>query len=230
MVRLQRHLPVCPRLAAEESFEGSKLETHGRVIAPGGPMPITAFEAVVKFVLILAVAALGIVFFSGRLAKGFDHGPKSPQASISTVSELLRRASAGEPLDGRQRPDGRWVKRMTRACAKRERLLAALPRPATVSGIAARGTRILAIQRAYAARVSGFRQPAGYLVEARELRHFNASQQRILERVVAAARAGDLAGSSREAVALRELAGRANTVLLQLGLAQCAFGSSGMPL
>jgi hypothetical protein len=67
-------------------------------------------------------------------------------------------------------------------------------------------------------------------MEARELRRFNASQQRILERVVDAARSGDLAGSSREAVALRVLAGRANTVFLQLGLAECAFGSSGMPL
>jgi hypothetical protein len=200
------------------------------VIAPGGLVPMNGFEAVVRFILMLTVAALAIVFFSARLAKGFDHGPKSPQASISTVSELLRQASAGEPLDGRQPPDRRWIKRMSRACAKRERLLAALPRPATASGIAARGTRILAIQRAYATRVSAFRPPAGYVVEARELRRFNASQERILERVVAAARSGDLAGSSREAVALRELAGRANTVFLRLGLPECAFGSSGMPL
>jgi hypothetical protein len=119
---------------------------------------------------------------------------------------------------------------MSRACARRERLFAALPRPATASGIAARGTRILAIQRAYAARVSALRPPAGYVVEARGLHRFDASQQRILRRVVAAARSGDLAGSSREAVALRELAGRANTVFLQLGLAECVFGSSGMPL
>jgi len=193
-------------------------------------VPIDGIGAVVRFVLILAATAIAIVFFSARLAKGFDHGQKSPKSSISTVSELLRRASAGEPLDGRQPPDRRWVKRMSRACAKRERLLAALPRPATASGIAARGTRILAIQRAYAARVAAFRPPAGYVVEARELRRFDASQQRILERVVAAARSGDLAGSSREAVGLRELAGRANTVFLQLGLAECVFGSSGMPL
>ena len=183
-----------------------------------------------KFVLILAVAAIAIVFFSARIASVFDGGPKSPKASISTVSELLRRASVGEPLDGRTPPDPRWVKRMSRACAKRERLLVALPRPASADGIAARGMRILAIQRAYAARVSAIRPPAEYLVEARDLHRFDASQQRILERVVAAARSGDLAGSSREAVSLRELAGRANTVFLQLGLAECLFGSSGMPL
>ena len=193
-------------------------------------MPINGVEAIVRFLLILAVAAIVIVFFSARVARVFDHGPKSPQASISTVSELLRRASAGEPLDGRPPPDRRWVKRMSLACAKRERLLAALPRPATASGIAARGSRILAIQRAHARRVSAFRPPAGYVIEARELRQFDASQQRILQRVVAAARSGDLGGSAREAVGLRELAGRANAVFLQLGLAECVFGSSGMPL
>jgi hypothetical protein len=36
--------------------------------------------------------------------------------------------------------------------------------------------------------------------------------------------------ATRESVALRELAGQANTVFLGLGLEQWAFGSSGMPL
>jgi hypothetical protein len=183
-----------------------------------------------KFVLMLAVAAIAIVFFSARLANVFDRAATSPKASISTVSELLSRAAAGEPLDGRPAPDARWVTRMTAACEKRERLLAALPRPTTAKGIAARGARILAIQRAYAARVSSFRPSAAYAPEARELRRFESSQQRILRRVVAAARAGDLARSYHESVALRELAGRANTVFLGLGLSQCAFGTSGMPL
>jgi len=178
----------------------------------------------------LAVAAIAIVFFSARLANVVDRGATSPKASISTVSELLGRAAAGEPLDGRPAPDQRWVARMTAACEKRERLLAGLPRPATASGIADRGTRILAIHRAYAARISSFRLPAGYAVEARELRGFNTSQQRILQRVVAAARAGNLARAYRESIALRELAGRANAVLLRLGLSRCAFGGSGMPL
>jgi len=178
----------------------------------------------------LAVAAIAIVFFSARLANVFDRGPTTPKASISTVSELLGRAAAGKPLDGRPAPDAHWVARMTAACEKRERLLAALPRPTTASGIAARGARILAIHRAYAARVTSFQPPAGYPAEARELRGFNALQQRILQRVVAAAQAGNLARAYRESVALRELAGRANVVLLRLGLSQCAFGGSGMPL
>jgi hypothetical protein len=184
----------------------------------------------VKFVFMLAVAAIAIVFFSARLANVFDRGSTSPKASISTVSDLLRRAAAGEPLDGRPAPDQRWVTRMTAACEKRERLFAALPRPTTANGIAARGTRILAIHRAYAARVRSFQPPAAYSAEARELRGFNASQQRILRRVVAAAQAGSLARAYRESVALRELAGGANAVLLRLGLGQCAFRGSGMPL
>jgi hypothetical protein len=183
-----------------------------------------------KFLLMLAVATIAIAFFSGRLANVFDRGSTSPKAGISTVSELLGRAAAGEPLDGRPAPDKRWIARMTAACEKRERLLAALPRPATPSGIAARGARILAIHRASAARVASFQPPAAYPAEARELRGFNASQQRILQRVVAAAQAGNLARAYRESVALRELAGRANTVFLRLGLSQCAFRGSGMPL
>jgi hypothetical protein len=183
-----------------------------------------------KFVLILAVTAIAIAFFSARIASSFDRGAYSPKASISNTSELLRRAAAGEPLDGRPAPDRRWVARMSAACEKRERRLAALPRSATTSGIAARGARILAIQRAYAARVSASRPPAANAVEAREIRRFNASQQRILGRVVAAAQSGDLARAYRESVALRELAGRANTVFLRLGLSRCAFGASSMPL
>jgi len=183
-----------------------------------------------KFVPILAVAAVAIVFFSGRFANVFDRGAPSPTASISTVSALLGRAATGQPLDGRPAPDARWVARMTTTCQKRERLLAALPRPTTAKGIAARGARILAIHRAYATRVASFQPPAAYPAEARELRGFNASQQRILRRVVAAAQAGNLARAYRESIALRELAGRANTVFLRLGLSQCAFRGSGMPL
>ena len=183
-----------------------------------------------RFVLMLALAALAIAYFSHRGSTVAERGAKAPQASISKTGELLRRAAAGEPLDGRQPPDGRWVARMTAACEKRERSLAALPRPATAAGIAQRGERILAIHRAYAARVASLGAPAGYSGDAREIRAFNASQQRILRRVVAAARSGDLARASRASIALRELAGRANIVFLRLGLSRCAFGGSGMPL
>ena len=59
---------------------------------------------------------------------------------------------------------------------------------------------------------------------------FNLEQQLILRRVVAAARTGNLGNAMQEAVALRELSGRANAVFLRLGIDRCAFGASGMPL
>jgi hypothetical protein len=183
-----------------------------------------------RFVLFIAVAVFALAIFSAGLSSVFHRETLATKARISTVSELLRRAAAGEPLDGRPPPDRRWVKRMAAACQKRERRLAALPRSATAGGIAARGARILVIHRAYSARVSLFRPPAAYAAEAREIRSFNASQQRILQRVTTAARSGDLARTTRQSVALRELAGRANTVFLGLGLGQCAFRGSGMPL
>ena len=186
-----------------------------------------------RLVLFIAVAALALAFFSGRAGGFFERGAKakSPTAeSMTNVSELLRRAAAGEPLDGRTPPSGRWVRRMTAACQKRERSLAHVSQPTTAGGIAARGAQILAIHRAYSMRVSSLGAPAGYSAEARDIRSFNASQRRILQRVVRAAQRGDLVRASREAVNLRELAGRANTVFLGLGLGQCAFRGSGMPL
>jgi hypothetical protein len=183
-----------------------------------------------RFVLVIAVVAIALSFFSARAANVFDRKTTSPAASINNVSELLRRASSGEPLDGRAPPDRRWVARMAAACNKRERRLAAVPYSTTASGIAARGTRILAIHRTYAARASSLRPQPAYAADTRAIRSFNASQQRIIKRVVAAAQTGDLARSYREAIAMRELAGRANTVFLRLGLPHCAFRASGMPL
>lgn len=185
-----------------------------------------------RFFPLIVVAAIGLALFSGRAGRVFERGvnAKSPTESMTNVSELLRRAAAGEPLDGRRPPSRRWVGRMAAACRKRERSLARVSQPTTASGIAARGARILAIHRAYSARVSSLGAPAGYAAEAREIRGFNALQRRILQRVVRAAHSGDPVRAYREAVALRELAGRANTTFLGLGLDQCAFRSSGMPL
>ena len=181
---------------------------------------------------LIVVAAIGLALFSGRAGRVFERGVnvKPPTESMNNVSELLCRAAAGEPLDGRRPPSRRWVGRMAAACRKRERSLARVSQPATAGGIAARGARILAIHRAYSARVSSLGAPAGYAAEAREIRGLNTSQRRILQRVVRAAHTGDLARAYREAVALRELAGRANTTFLGLGLDQCAFRGSGMPL
>jgi hypothetical protein len=184
----------------------------------------------VKFVLALVIAAVAIGYFSHRASTAFhDQGKKSEQ-SISQVGNLLGRAASGKPLDGRPAPDGRWVARMTAACARREDLLSPIPRSGTASGVAVRGERILAVQRAYAARVKSIRPPAAYKAEGRDIRKLNEKDESILARVVAAARSGDLGLATRESVALRELAGRANAAYLALGLDRCAFGSSGMPL
>jgi len=180
----------------------------------------------------IILTALALMFFSRHADSVFQRGgnAKSPTESITNVSEILRRAAAGEPLDGRRSPNRRWVVRMSAACQKRERSLARVSQPTTAGGIAARGARILAIHRIYSARVASLGAPAGYAAEARQIRGFNVSQRRILQRVIGAAQSGDPVRAYREAVALRELAGRANTTFLGLGLDQCAFRGSGMPL
>jgi hypothetical protein len=183
----------------------------------------------VKFFIPLVIAGVAIWFFSSK-AMSVDEQSKAPQASIENVNDILEKAASGKPLDGRPAPDGRWVRRMNAACDERERSLNALPRTATAAGIANRGERILAIHRSFSTRVAALRAPAAWKSEAREVRAIDVSQQRVLDRVVAASRSGDLGRATQEAVALRELAGRANTVFMRLGLDRCAFGASGMPL
>jgi hypothetical protein len=184
----------------------------------------------VKFFIPLAIAGVAIWFFGSHAMSSIKERSAESSDRASKVGELLERAASGKPLDGRPAPNAHWVRQMTSACIKRERRLAAVPRVATTSGIADRGAGILAIHRAYAARVSSLRPPPAWEPEIRQIHAFNAQQQGILQRVVAAARSGDLGRASQEAVALRELAGRANVVFLRLGLDRCAFGASGMPL
>jgi hypothetical protein len=183
-----------------------------------------------KFILALGLAAIAIAYFSHRASTAFHKQDTKSAAPISSVSDLLERAASDKPLDGRAAPDQHWVARMTAACARREALLGNIPRSRTAAGVAERGTRILAIHHAYAERVKSIRPPTAYKAEGREIRTLNAHEERILERVVAAAHSGDLGLATRESVAHRELAGRANAVFLGLGLDRCACGSSGMPL
>ena len=192
--------------------------------------PIRVSDAAMKFVLALGIAAVAIGYFSHRASTAFHEQGKKSEKSISQVGNLLGRAASGKPLDGRAAPDGRWVERMSAACARREELLGQIPRSGAAAGVATRGERILAVQRAYSQRLKSIRPPADYRPESREIRALNAKEESILERVVSAARAGDLGLATRESVALRELAGKVNAVYLALGLDRCAFGSSGMPL
>jgi hypothetical protein len=183
-----------------------------------------------RLLVLFAAAAIGVSFMSTRADDVFDRGTGSAKDSISNVNELLERAASGKPLDGRPVPDARWVRRMTAACVKRERQLASVPRDATPRGIAERGARILAVYRAYDARVASLKTPDAWRPEVQEIRGFNVEQRLIVRRVVAAARSGNLGSAMQQAVPLRELAGRANIVYLRIGLARCAFGASGMPL
>ena len=182
-----------------------------------------------KFFIPLAVAGIAIWFFSSK-ATSINEQSKSPQASVENVNDILEKATAGKPLDGRPAPDAKWVKRMNAACDQRERRLSALGRTATATGIAHRGEQILAIHRSFATRVAALRASSAWKTEAQEVRAINVAQQRALARVVVAARSGDLGRATQEAVRLRELAGRANIIFMRLGLDRCVFGASGMPL
>jgi hypothetical protein len=169
--------------------------------------------------LLYLVVAAGAAFF---LYQSWQGSP-SPASSIREVGKLLETAS-------KPHPTGRWVDQMNGACAQREQRLAALTRPAVLDGraLAAHSARILAIHRAYARRVARVRAPAKFAADLRQIRAFNAGQLQLLQRVGQAARS--VGSAAKEALALRELAGRANPVFLRLGLDRCALRPSGIPL
>jgi hypothetical protein len=171
--------------------------------------------------LLFLVVAAGAAFF---LYQSWQGSP-SPASSIREVGKLLETAS-------KPHPTGRWVDQMNGACAQREQRLAALTRPAVLDGraLAAHSARILAIHRAYAKRVARVRTPAKFAADLRQIRAFNAAQLQLLQRVGQAARSSGVGSAAKEALALRELAGRANPVFLRLGLDRCALRPSGMPL
>jgi len=171
-------------------------------------------------VLFLVVGA-GAAFF---LYHSWQGSP-SPGSSFREVGKLLETAS-------KPHPTGRWIDQMNGACAQREQRLAALTSPAVLDGraLAAHSARVLVIHRAYAERVRRVRAPARYRADLRQIRAFNARQLQVLQRVTQAARNNGVGSAASEALALRELAGRANPVFLRLGLDRCALRPSGMPL
>jgi hypothetical protein len=168
--------------------------------------------------LVLGAGALFFLYQSWQ-------GSPSPASSIREVGKLLETASNPHPT-------GRWIDQMNGACAQREQRLAALTRPAVLDGhaLAAHSARVLAIHRAYAQRVRRVRAPARYRADLSQIRAFNAAQLQALQRVTRAARSNGVGSAASEALALRELAGRANPVYLRLGLDRCALRASGMPL
>ena len=173
-----------------------------------------------------AVRLLLVLFGAGALflaVQGWNG--ESPASSLREVSKLLDQAS-------NPHPKGRWVGDLKAACAQREQRLAKLVRPGAVDSapLARYSARVLAVHRAYARRVARVRAPKPYRPDLAQIRRFNATQDQVLLRVTVAARKGDLQGAAQHAMALRELAGRANAVFVRLGLGDCAFRASGMPL
>jgi hypothetical protein len=152
-------------------------------------------------------------------------GASSPASSLDKVGKLLETTS-------KPHPTGRWVDQLNGICGQREQQLAKLTRPSVLDGeaLAAYSARVLAVHRAYAKRVARIRAPKLYAADLRQIRAFNAQQLTILQRVTLAARTNGVGSAAKDALALRDLAGRSNPVFIRLGLNRCAMRPSGMPL
>jgi hypothetical protein len=175
-----------------------------------------------KILFILAVGVLAFLFFTSACdfqVNTVRDSAQSSKKSITGVADILDQATrAGDP----PRP-GSAAARLNTECAKREQRLLRLPRPTRLTDIAPHAQRVLAVLRAHSRRTARLGAPA-------QVREFDAEQQRAVLRLARAARKGDYRAASLHATALRELAGRANTELMRLGLSQCVLRASGMPL
>jgi hypothetical protein len=175
-----------------------------------------------KVLLILAIGILAVLFLTSACEFELNtaSGPaQTSKKSITDVAGLLERATrAGDPP-----ARGSGGARLNTECAKREQRLMRLPRPTRLTDIAPHAQRVLAILKAHDRRATRLGAPPQVLA-------FNAEQQRAVLRLAGAARQGNYRGAQAEATALRELAGRANTELMMLGLTQCVIRASGMPL
>lgn len=175
-----------------------------------------------KILFILAVGVLAVLFLTS--ACEFEvhsvSGPaQAPKKGINNVAGLLEQATkAGDPP-----APGSAAARLNTECAKREQRLARLPRPTRLTDIAPHAQRVLAVLKAHDRR-------AARLGASPQVLAFNAAQERAVLRLAGAARKGNYRGAHAEAMTLRELAGRANTELMRLGLNQCLLRPSGMPL
>lgn len=182
-----------------------------------------------KFVVFFAIAAIAILFVGRNDVFSRAGGAPKPEKAISQVNDIFERATSGSPLRA-QPPDQAWVARMNAECARRERRLAALARPTSLDALGAYASRIHAIHVDYTRRAARLKPPAGGADDARQVRQLNAEQERKLRRIARIARTRNYSAASTEALALRELAGRMNTVLLGMGLDKCALRASAMPL
>jgi hypothetical protein len=171
-----------------------------------------------RIFLVLALGALAVLMFTGRL--GLDVGggasvPK-PQVAVDGVNDILEKAvEAGEPPKA-----GTPAARLNDQCALRERRLTALPRPRSLTEVRPHALRVLALLQAHSRRA----------VEPPEMRALDLEQQRIIQRLARAAGLGNYRAAQVEAMALRELAGRANVTFMRLRLTNCVMRATAMPL
>jgi hypothetical protein len=175
-----------------------------------------------KVLLILAVGVLAVLFLTSacEFEVSTVSGPaQTSKKGITDVAGLLEQATrAGDPP-----APGSQAARLNAECAKREQRLLRLPRPTLLTDIAPHAQRVLAVLKAHDRRAARLGAPP-------QVRAFNAEQQRGVLRLAAAVRKGNYRAAQAQAMALRELAGRANTELMSLGLTQCVLRASGMPL
>lgn len=171
---------------------------------------------------VIAVLILRLAMLVGVLEFKVERLPaeaQSPKANVTNVADLLDQATrAGDPP-----APGTPAERLNTECAKRERRLMSLPRPTRLTDIAPHAQRVLAVLHAHSRRSARLGAP-------REVRNLNREQEQTVVRLARAARAGNYRAAQAQAMALRELAGRANTELMRLGLTQCVLRASGMPL
>jgi hypothetical protein len=179
----------------------------------------------------LALLFLAVVLLVGAVGyRQTNRSAEKSDARIREVANILERAVAEAPPAPAAPPSGPWVDQVRAECDRREHRLAGLARPASVDGIGAHASRVHAIHRTYARRVSALRPPARYQLEAATIDRLNARQLRVLGRVAQLARGGDISSASRQARSLRVFAGDANSELLRLGLTACLIRPSSMPL
>jgi hypothetical protein len=175
-----------------------------------------------KVLFILAIGVLAFLFFTSACefqVNTISDSAQSSKKSITEVSDLLDQATRA----GDSPAPGTAGARLNTECVKREQRLAKLPRPTRLTELAPHAQRVLAVLKAHRRRAARLGAPPQVLA-------FSAEQERAVLRLAGAARKGNYRAAQAQAIALRELAGRANTELMRLGLDQCVLRASSMPL
>lgn len=177
----------------------------------------------------MKVAALGLAVIAIVLVVSQRQARETGESAerVRDVAHLLERAVADAPLPRPAPPSSRWIPEVNAECATREARLHSLRGP---DDIARHAQDVLEVHRSFAGRVARLKPPRRFRTEAATINRLNARKVQVLTRVAASARAGDISGASRQARALRVLAGDANLLFLRLGLPQCPFTARSMPL